>query len=76
MSELVLNEFLVSRQEVMNYFLKALYFWATLLIDVSFSAGENSFVLVYISDTGHARALIFTVDTYLDEPNKSSPKGM
>ena len=26
--------------------------------------------------TGHARALIFSVDTYLDEPNKSSSKGM
>ena len=29
---------------------------------------------LYISNTGHARALIFTV--YVEGPNKSSPKGM
>ena len=34
------------------------------------------FVMVYISDTGYARALIFTVDLYLDGPNKGSSKGM
>ena len=34
------------------------------------------FVMVYISDTGYARALIFTVDSYLDGPNKGSPNGM
>ena len=32
--------------------------------------------MVYISDTGYARALIFTVDSYLDGPHKGSPKGM
>ena len=34
------------------------------------------FVLAYTSNTEHVRALIFTVDTYLDRPNKSSRKGM
>ena len=32
--------------------------------------------LFYISDTRHARALPFSVDKYLDRPNKSSRKGI
>ena len=32
--------------------------------------------MVYISDTGYARALIFTMDSHLYGPNKGSPKGM
>ena len=31
---------------------------------------EQEFVSVYFTDTGHVRALIFTVDSYLDVPNK------
>ena len=27
-------------------------------------------------DAGHAKALIFTVDSYFNKPNKSSTKGM
>ena len=33
-------------------------------------------ICLYISNTGHARALIFTVNLSLDGPDKRSPKGM
>ena len=45
---------------------------------VQYKIPPAAVISIYISSAGHdrRRPLIFTVNLYLNEPNKSSPKGM